>query len=430
MIAEVKLWGTLVGYLSDDDENNVHFTYDPSFIDRGVEISPIMLKLRREPYSFPRLTSNTFRTLPGLFADSLPDNFGRRVINEYLTSLGREKNSFTPVEELLYIGSRGMGALEYYPHLDSSLSQGCEIKIEDIALAAKDVLNKRKEAMIQSEIGRLRELIKIGSSAGGAKAKAIVAYNEKTGTYRSGQIDAGPGYSYWIIKFDRLDKEDHDSVFDSYQTREEYAYYLMALASGIRMNECRLLKEGDDYHFMTKRFDRYVDDRGKLQKIHMQTACGLTHIDFADKHSFSYGSLFVLLEQLGCDFADKYELFRRMVFNVMAVNNDDHTKNFSFLMDRHGKWRLSPAYDLTYSNDPNSNYTNNHQCLINGKCADITREDLIEVGLQAGLTKPKMKIILDEVKNAIIQFNGFAKQAEIPETKAQEDYANFHLLDE
>lgn len=428
MIAEAKLWGTLVGYLANDGENNIYFTYDPSFIERGIEISPIMMPLRREPYSFPRLTSETYRTLPGLFADSLPDKFGRKVINEYLISIGRDKNSLTPIEELLYIGNRGMGALEYYPHLDGSLNESTEIRIEDIANAARDVLKRRSESGIKPEIGRLRDLIKIGSSAGGAKAKAIIAYNEKTGVYRSGQIEAGEGFSYWIIKFDKLDKEDKDSFFDSYQTREEYAYYLMARKSGINMSECRLLKEGDDYHFLTKRFDRCIDEKGVLRKLHMATACGLAHIDYADKHNFSYSTLFSILERLGCPFEDRYELFRRMVFNVLASNYDDHSKNFSFLMDREGKWRLSPAYDLTYANDSNSNYINNHQCLVNGKFEGITLEDLLKVGREAGLNKRKMGVIIDEVKEAVCQWPAFAKEAEIPSSKAQEDYANFVLL--
>ena len=429
MIAEVKLWGTLVGYLANDEENNVYFTYAPSFIARGIEISPIVMPLRREPYSFPRLTSETFRTLPGIFADSLPDKFGRKVINEYLISIGRDKNSLTPIEELLYIGKRGMGALEYYPHLDGSLDESTEIRIEDIANAAKDVLKRRSESEIKPEIGRLRDLIKIGSSAGGAKAKAIIAYNEATGVYRSGQIDAGKGFTYWIIKFDRLDKEEKDSFFDSYQTREEYAYYLMAKSAGINMSECRLLKEGDDYHFLTKRFDRYVDENGVLRKLHMVTACGLAHIDYADKHNFSYSALFSILERLHCPFEDRYELFRRMVYNVMASNYDDHSKNFSFLMDREGKWRLSPAYDLTYANDPNSNYINNHQCLINGKFEGITIDDLLKVGIDSGLNKRKMDVIIKEVKSAVRNWPTFAAQAEIPDSKALEDYANFVLLD-
>lgn len=429
MIAEVKLWGTTVGYLASDEENNVYFTYDPAFITRGIEISPIVMPLRKEPYSFPRLTSETFRTLPGLFTDSLPDKFGRKVINEYLISIGRDKNSLTPIEELLYIGKRGMGALEYYPYLDGTLDESTEIRIEDIATAARDVLKRRNEAEIKPEIGRLRDLIKIGSSAGGAKAKAIIAYNEETGVYRSGQIDAGDGFTYWIVKFDKLDKEEKDSFFGSYQTREEYAYYLMARSAGINMAECRLLKEGEDYHFMTKRFDRYVDEKGVVRKLHMATACGLAHIDYAGKHNFSYSALFSILDRLHCPFEDRYELFRRMVYNVMASNFDDHSKNFSFLMDREGKWRLSPAYDLTYVNDPNSNYINNHQCLVNGKFEGITLEDILQVGIDAGLNKRKMGVIIEEVQSAVREWFSFAATAEIPDNKALEDYANFVLLD-
>ncbi|MBO5528999.1 MAG: HipA domain-containing protein [Bacilli bacterium] len=291
------------------------------------------------------------------------------------------------------------------------------------------MLKRRSTSKIKPEIGRLRDLIKIGSSAGGAKAKAIIAYNETTGVYRSGQIDAGEGFTYWIIKFDRLAKEEKDSFFDSFQTREEYAYYLMARSAGINMADCRLLKEGDDYHFMAKRFDRCVDEKGALRKRHMATACSLTHIDYADKHSFSYGALFSILERLRCPFEDRYELFRRMVYNVISNNFDDHSKNFSFLMDRERKWRLSPAYDLSYANDPNSNYINNHQCLINGKFEGITINDLLKVGIDSGLNKRKMDVIIKEVKSAVRNWPTFAAQAEIPDNKALEDYANFVLPD-
>ena len=428
MIAKVLLWGTVVGYLSNDGENNIYFSYDESFVKRGVEISPIMMPLREAAYSFPNLISDTFRGLPGLFADSLPDRFGRKVINEYLISIGRDKNSLSPIEELLYIGCRGMGALEYQPVLDGTLNEPNEIRVRDIADAAKEVLKRHSDSVLKPEIGKLRDLIKVGSSAGGAKAKAIVAYNEQTGVYRSGQMDAGPGFSYWIIKFDKVDQESLNSFFDSYQTREEYAYYLMAKAAGIKMNESRLLKEEGNYHFMTKRFDRYTDSNGEMQKIHMQTACGLSHIDYAVKHNISYSTIFNIMDDLGVDFEDKYELFRRMIFNVVTSNYDDHAKNFSFLMDRRGKWSLSPAYDLTYSNDPNSNYINNHPCLINGKSDSITAEDCFAVGLEAGLTKPKMQRIAEEVCEAVKQWIHFAEQSDIPESKAREDFVNFHFV--
>ena len=428
MVVEVKLWDTLVGYLSSDNENNIFFTYDDSFIARGIEISPITMKLRKEPYSFPRLSNETYRGLPGLFADSLPDKFGRKVINEYLISIGRDKNSLSPLEELTYIGNRGMGALEYHPILDKSLNESDIIEINQIALAAKEILLNQSNVEVKPEIGKLREIIKVGSSAGGAKAKAIIAYNEKTGVYKSGQIDAGPGFSYWIIKFDKLDKEDPDSFFDSYQTREEYAYYLMAKEAGINMSESHLIKEGNDYHFMTKRFDRFVDTNGKLQKLHMQTVCGLSHIDYSDKHNYSYLNIFQIMDMLNVDFDDKYELFRRMVFNVVVANNDDHSKNFSFLMNKKGEWSLSPAYDLTYANDPTSNYINNHQCLVNGKSFNITKEDLLTVGKQAGLSMKKMLIIIDEVLNAVNKWESFAIEAELPLAKTKEDFLNFNLL--
>ena len=428
MVVEVKLWNTTVGYLTEDDNNIIHFTYDKSFVNRGIEISPITMRLRNDPYYFPQLRSETFRTLPGLFADSLPDKFGRKVINEYLLSNGIDRNSFTPLQELCYLGKRGMGALEYYPLLDESLSESEAIEINTVALAAKEVLSNRLSKETKPEIGKLRDIIKIGSSAGGAKAKAIIAYNEKTKTYKSGQVDAGKGFSYWIIKFDKLDKEDLNSFFDNYQTREEFAYYLMAKDAGIDMAESRLIKEGNDYHFMTKRFDRYVDNDGKLQKIHMQTLCGLTHIDYQDKHNFSYSTIFDVMEQLNINFNEKYQLFRRMVFNVVAANNDDHSKNFSFLMNRNGEWHLSPAYDLTYANDPTSNYINNHQALINGKSHDITIDDVINVGKKAGLNNKKVLIIIEEIEASIKKWPLFAKQAELPESKIKENYYNYHFL--
>ena len=428
MVVEVKLWNTTVGYLTEDDNNIIHFTYDKSFVNRGIEISPITMRLRNDPYYFPQLRSETFRTLPGLFADSLPDKFGRKVINEYLLSNGIDRNSFTPLQELCYLGKRGMGALEYYPLLDESMSESEVIEINTVALAAKEVLSNRLSKETKPEIGKLRDIIKIGSSAGGAKAKAIIAYNEKTKTYKSGQVDAGKGFSYWIIKFDKLDKEDLNSFFDNYQTREEFAYYLMAKDAGIDMAESRLIKEGNDYHFMTKRFDRYVDNDGKLQKIHMQTLCGLTHIDYQDKHNFSYSTIFDVMEQLNINFNEKYQLFRRMVFNVVAANNDDHSKNFSFLMNRNGEWHLSPAYDLTYANDPTSNYINNHQALINGKSHDITIDDVINVGKKAGLNNKKVLIIIEEIEASIKKWPLFAKQAELPESKIKENYYNYHFL--
>lgn len=428
MIVEVKLWNTIVGYLSSDDNNVIYFTYDKSFVERGVEISPITMKLRNEPYSFPLLRSETYRGLPGLFADSLPDKFGRKIINEYLLANGIDRSSFTPLQELCYLGKRGMGALEYYPLLDESMNDSEIIEISKIALAAKEVLSNRLDKEIKPEIGRLRDIIKIGSSAGGAKAKAIIAYNEETKTYKSGQVDAGKGFSYWIIKFDKLDKEDLNSFFDSYQTREEYAYYLMAKDAGINISESRLIKEGDDYHFMTKRFDRYIDDDGKLQKLHMQTLCGLTHIDYQDKHNFSYSTIFEVMEQLNIDFEERYQLFRRMVFNVIASNNDDHSKNFSFLMDRDGNWHLSPAYDITYTNDPASSYINNHQALINGKSYNLNIDDVLSVGKKAGLNNKKMLSIIEEVETSIKKWFSFALQADLPETKAKEDYYNYHFL--
>ena len=428
MIVEVKLWSTTVGYLSTDDNNIIYFTYDKSFVERGIEISPLTLKLRNEPYSFPMLRSETYRGLPGLFADSLPDKFGRKVINEYLIANGIDRRSFTPLQELCYLGKRGMGALEYYPLLDESMDDSEIIEINKIALAAKEVLSNRLDKEMKPEIGRLRDIIKIGSSAGGAKAKAIIAYNDETKTYKSGQIDAGKGFSYWIIKFDKLDKEDLNSFFDSYQTREEYAYYLMAKDAGINISESKLIKEGDDYHFMTKRFDRYIDDNGKLQKLHIQTLCGLAHIDYQDKHNFSYSTIFEVMEQLNIDFEERYQLFRRMVFNVITSNNDDHSKNFSFLMDRNGEWHLSPAYDITYANDPTSSYINNHQALINGKSFDIDIDDVLAVGEKAGLNNKKMLYVIEEVEKSVKKWFLFAKSSELPETKAKENYYNFHFL--
>ena len=416
MIAEIKLWGTLVGYLSDDAENNIHFTYDPSFVSRGVEISPITLKIRREPYSFPRLTSDTFRRLPGLFADSLPDKFGRRVINEYLLSIGRDKNSLTPIEELLYIGSRGMGALEYHPHLDDTLSESSEIRIEDIANAAKDVLKRRSDAATKPEIGRLRELIKIGSSAGGAKAKAIIAYNEETGVYRSGQIDAGNGFTYWIIKFDKLDKEDLNSFFDSYQTREEYAYYLMAKAAGIDMAESRLLQESGDYHFMTKRFDREGNRR-----LHVQTLCALQHLPVGSPRELcTYDALFDTAEAIGLKYEEREELFRRMAFNVYNREMDDHTKNFSFLMTEDGTWHLAPAYDLTgchfsAADAQFDDWQNQHALSVNGKFSGIGDDDLLAVAEKYAIgTAPN---VLSRIRDVFDQRKDILPSRHEPEKK-------------
>lgn len=415
--AYVMLWGTTIGSVVFDDRRNIGiFEYDPTFRTSGIEVSPLVMPLSARRYEFPQLRTDSFHGLPGLLADSLPDKFGNAVINAWLENQGRSPQSFNPVERLCYTGTRGMGALEYVPARGPDPRESQSIEIDRLVGLATKVLQARKGMHVTLGTDSLEEIIKVGSSAGGARAKAVIAWNEATGDIRSGQLPAGSGYGNWLMKFDGVDGNgDKDGDDGPQYTRIEYAYYLMALASGIDMSECRLLKDGGRRHFMTRRFDRDVRTG---DKIHMQTLGALAHFDFNASGAYSYEDAARVMRRLGLPYKDMERLFRRMVFNVLAWNHDDHVKNISFLMDRSGTWSLSPAYDVTYAYKPDSMWVSSHQMTVNGKQSGIGLQDLLAAGANMGIRENRSRSIVVEVKHGIGGWNGFAKSAGLSEKAA------------
>ena len=406
--AEVWLWGSRIAYLELTDNDVVEFEYDKDFIKSGIELSPIEMPLSTRIYSFPQLPKESFSGLPGLISDSLPDRFGNAVIDDWLARQGRLPESFNVIERLCYTGKRGMGALEYKPEMSDDFSQ--QVHIDELVNLASEVLNKRKKISVDlNENNAINQLFSIGTSAGGARAKAIIAWNKKTGEIRSGQIDAEKYFDYYIIKFDGVDNNGDHNLRDSQgYTRIEYAYYLMAINAGVNMMSCELFEENGRSHFMTKRFDR-VDGK----KIHTQTFGALCHIDYNTPNLASYELLAKRAKQIGLSQKEIEQIYRRMIFNVMAINYDDHVKNFTFLMDRNGKWSLSPAYDITYTYKENSRWISQHQMRINGKSKNIELNDLFEAGKSMNITKNKCMKIMQEVAKSIQHWPDFAKQANV-----------------
>ncbi len=412
--AEVYLWGTRIGILHLEDAGNyASFEYDSDFVKSRIEISPIQMPLSETVYAFPALAGSAFHGVPGLIADSLPDKFGNAIISQWLSEQGRSEESFNVIDRLCYTGTRGMGALEYVPATGPVGRADDPVSIDAMVKFASEILKNREKARLHMDQNlSARQLLLLGTSAGGARAKAVIAWNEKTGDIRSGQIDAGKDYGYWLIKFDGVEKNgDHHIEDIPRYTLIEYAYYLMAQDCKIRMNECRLLHENGRSHFMTKRFDR--TDDGK--KIHMQTLAALAHIDYNIPCLCSYEQLAMVARRIGTPESDVEQIFRRMVFNVLAINQDDHVKNFSFLMDRKGAWRLSPAYDITFAYDPANRWLAAHQMNVNGKSKGISEGDLLASGKNMDISTAKCKAILGEVSASVRKWSHFAELADLPE---------------
>ena len=409
----VKMWGTTVGYLHQDDNGMVGFQYDEEFLKSNIEISPIKMPLSTVTYTFPALPEQTFHGLPGMVADSLPDKFGNIVINRYLESQGRTADSLSVIEKLCYTGKRGMGALEYEPSQELT-SMNETVDLDALTKLASEILSEKEQIHIEKNDNLMAQLMECGSSVGGARAKTLIAWNPETNDIRSGQINAGKGYEYWLLKFDNIkNNKDKDSRPDDGEyTKVEYAYYLMALDAGIEMSGCRLYKENGSAHFMTKRFDR----KGvKGEKLHMQSLCALAHMDFNSPRAYSYEEAFAVMKQLRLPYSDFAQLFRRMVFNEYAKNYDDHTKNISFLMDKKGVWSLSPAYDITFSYRKDSIWVSAHQMLINGKSDNITKEDMLKVAEKAGIKKSDAVKSIEQVINSVSKWEHFAEKSGMSE---------------
>lgn len=414
--AQVILWGTRIGTVAlDDGEDAAIFEYDRDFLLSGMQLSPLEMPLARRVYSFPALARESFHGLPGLLADSLPDKFGNAVIDAWLDSQGRPRGSMNAVERLCYTGVRGMGALEFQPTIGPDPAKSDELDLDHLTKLAQDVLNARKGIRISQDEEAMAQIIRVGSSAGGARAKALIAWNEQTGDIRSGQVNAGEGYTYWLLKFDGMDgnadKEDDDAPC---YTRIEYAYHLMAVDAGIQMSECRLYEESGRHHFLTKRFDR--TDSG--EKLHMQTLGAIAHFDFNQAGAYSYEQAVDVARNLGLGQAEVEQLYRRMVLNVMARNNDDHVKNISFLMNKRGVWSLAPAYDVTYAYNPHGAWTGRHQMTVNGKRDDISYDDLLACAGHMSISARRAKAIVEGVRRAVKSWRSYAEKAGLEEAQA------------
>jgi len=412
-VVKAKLWGTIIGYFSlDESKGFVSFEYDVDFLNSGIEVSPIKMPLSKKLYEFPELRNTSFKGVPGLIADSLPDNYGNAVIDNWLALQGRTGESFNALERLCYTGKRGMGALEYEPDNSGSNDIDEEVSISKMVDFASAILNKQENIFLTSQDKiNYQKLLKLGTSAGGARAKAIVAFNEKTGEFRSGQIDLGKDFEHWLIKFDGVRKNDERNNEDELEyTLIEYSYYLMAQKAGITMSECKLFKDGDKNHFMTKRFDRHTGE-----KIHMQSLGAILHIDYNIPALCSYERAALTAKQLGCPGSDIEQFFKRMVFNVLAVNQDDHVKNISFLMNRKGNWSLSPAYDLTFAYDLKNQWLKAQQMTINGKTTNLKKDDLMQCGFAMDIKTSKCNKIIDEVYEVVKEYNSIARSVNIKE---------------
>jgi len=424
--ARIYLWGMLAGaVLWNESKEYAVFEFDKKFVSKGLDIAPIIMPLNELQrgnliYSFPLLPKETYKGLPGLLADSLPDKFGNKLIDAWLARQGRGSGSFNSVERLLYTGRRGMGALEFEPATSESASTE-NIEVAELVKLAKEVLQDRKQFRtdIKENTEGLAKILSVGTSDGGARAKAIIAYNAKTGEIRSGQVKNPDEYSYWIIKFDGVTNEQLGDPKG--YGRIEYAYNKMASDSGIEMPEFRLINEHNRAHFMTKRFDRGPG----CKKLHVQTLCALAHFDYNDAGVYSYEQVFQVMRKLRFPYNDAEQMFKRLVFNVVARNNDDHTKNTSFIMDDNGIWRLAPAYDMTYAYNPENYWIRNHQLSVNGKLDGIGKKDLLALAKEMNIKKPN--VIIEAIIEVISRWPDYAKNSGIP-NKQSAAIGKTHLL--
>jgi serine/threonine-protein kinase HipA len=419
-VAEVLLWGSTIGAVSIDGPGGVAaFEYTAAFRQSGIEVAPLMMPLTAQIYSFPQLAKESFHGLPGMLADALPDKFGNAVIDAWLASQGRLPQEIDAVERLCYTGSRGIGALEFKPTKGPQARVSTPVKVDSLVALASEVLASRSGmrasfADPQREHA-LREILRVGASAGGARAKAVIAWNPTTNEVRSGQVKAPSGFEYWLMKFDGVSNNtDRDLADPNGFGAIEFAYSLMAKTAGIEMSECRLFEEGGRRHFMTKRFDRLENG----DKLHMQSLAALAHLDFNDRAANSYEQALTVIRRLRFSMDAVEEQFRRMVFNVVARNQDDHVKNIAFLMDRRGQWSLAPAFDVMYAYNPSGAWTARHQMSLAGKREGFTLDDLKAVAATASMKRGRAEAITREVTSAVARWREFAAAAGVAERQA------------
>lgn len=430
-VAEVKIWGELAGAVRWDVEQRLgYFQYDSKFLQKGWDLSPIKMPISNGSriYSFPELrqgrgeTEDTFKGLPGLLSDALPDKYGNRLINIWLAQQGRPENSMNPVEKLCFIGSRGMGALEFEPAQIKTNKSSFSLELDSLVDVAKRMLNEREAFLTnigKDEEKTMMEILKIGISAGGARPKAVIAYNQKTKEVRSGQGNVPKGFEHWLIKLDGVSGEQFGE--SSGWGRVEYAYYLMAKECGITISECELMEENGRAHFMTKRFDREGNT-----KHHIQSLCGLQHYDFNDMDGYSYEQVFQTMRLLRLTYPEAEEMFRRMVFNVLATNYDDHTKNFSFILKKGETWRLAPAYDLCFSFDATNHWVNKQTLSVNGKRLNITKADLMTIAKDNNIKKGEK--IVEDINLVVKSWTTYAKQAGVRTDLKERIGQNLNIL--
>jgi serine/threonine-protein kinase HipA len=408
-VIEVRAWEQRVGAVALDPRLGYYaFAYDPEWISTGIELSPLTMPMedRRGPYIFPNLPEATFQRLPGLLSDALPDDFGNALIDAWMAERGMTKSEVTPIDRLAYMGRRGTGALEFRPSRGPSRESPDPLEMKSLVENARKLIEG--DLTLDADTGAaLANLIRVGTSAGGARAKAVIAWNPKTNILRSGQFDADEGFEHWLLKFDGVGKYAELGTGADYG-RIEYAYHLMAKMAGIEMSECRLLEESGRAHFMTKRFDREVIN-GQTVKHHMQTLCSLDHLDYKQRATHSYAQLFMAVARLKIGDMALTQVFRRMAFNVMARNCDDHTKNFAFRLKQKGQWELAPAYDITHAYNPRGAWTYQHLMSVNSKFNNITQADML---IEADrFSVPGAKKILPEVRDAVENWPKAAKEA-------------------
>lgn len=421
-VAQVKMFGKIVGAVSWDSRHGVaRFEYAPDFVKTGIQPSPILMPAREgRIYSFGELNQETFKGLPGMLADSLPDTYGRALFEKWLALTGRTSGNI--IESLCFMGKRCMGALEFEPAIEGAFKAEQKIELDSLVAVAREALIEKDSFHANLDDDRkvaIAEILRLGTSAGGQRAKAIIAYNKATGEVRSGQVEAPKGFDYYLIKLDGVSATAGFRETENFG-RLEYSFAKLVRACGIDMTECTLIEENGRAHFLTKRFDRVSGE-----KLHMQTLCGIAHYDYRLLRGYSYEQAFNVMRGLRLSYQEAQEMFRRIVFNVVVRNQDDHTKNISFLMDKQGKWRLSPAYDMGYAYNPNGVWTSAHQMSVNGKFDGITRADLLEIAGRNNIRNASQ--IIDEVCDVCANWPNVAKDCGVPSAMIDQIVPNMQL---